>query len=229
MSNNWWTQGQRYTAPDGTEVLMRVGATLFIQPAHATKPYALIVVADHTKYGPGFNTGYFDFLDYLTDRRGTLICTEHSASVQYGNGPALAYNVTSPVGDLSGALGLRDIDKRQVPALLFAVEGSSELVYFSRWVHRPVVSTVDRLFLVEPRNGRRQSVVEVEEVYDETLRVPTNTLTLRINGKPAFVPMPGKPGNGKWGQRVLVQLKLDDYDITHSKSTGALLSIKPKG
>lgn len=225
--HNWWIHGQQSTGPAG-ESLIRVSTCLYLKRLEDEVYYELIVVRDDTQYGPDFHEGVFNFEGYPTGPKGVLRCTEQRVSVQYeGDASATEWDTVMPAGEFS-PVRLHELDKRQVPALLFQIANEQRLVYFSAWIHSFMTEAgspigVRRMFLVDLDDG---AVAEVDEIKVTGFRGLYDVTTPHM-GKFHIV-RPSMVGDGYWGDTLLRRLDLGDYDIVHDPATGGLVNITPK-
>lgn len=225
MGISWWTDGQRYVAPDKSFTLARISATLYIRFASEKSFREVLVTKDDSNYGPDLSSGRFTFLDIPTGRTGRLVCSATTAFVTLEGYDTMLCNATTPAGNLSNPLTLRDIDLRQVPVALYGVEGKRQLVYFCNWVHAKT-DLFDRVYLIDQVKGTLTDL----QGRNITPSLPQHDTVVETAGAGTItVPPFGKPGNGSWGATTLIPLRLDDYTIVHDQFTGELMGITPKG
>lgn len=228
----WRHSPQRFDAHDGSHSLYRCGDLLYCKRTVDQAFYELSVNPELT-YNGTYEVRVVFCDDGFFGISGTLICTNQECTVQFSNGSTMTYSVTNNPQNIGRLFGLHQFDFRQVPAAVYAVHGTSKMVYLSRWKHtdprdhdkfhqlylvdlgevRPTIDNYGRVRCITTRGDNFQSF-SVE-------RSPEANLYLFPNGA---------LNTGNWGAATLERVHdLNAFTIVHDPISGELTNFAPKG
>lgn len=224
MTQDWWSQQQEFAGVKGS--FLRVGANLFFRPV-GNPQFHQLSTTEGSGYQETSRQGLFSFVDVLSGMTGTLACSASACTVHTDDTSSQPYAVTNSPDNVGTLRRLEEFDLRQAPALLMHMDGSNQLLYFSRRLYQPE-NGLNHAWLIDLENPAEPWLISRGDVTVMN-SLESHRLILSIGDIEWPFYLTNDRRNGIWNQATYTQTDLAAYDITHDPATGKLVSFTPKG